>query len=43
VSVTASVGVLYTSDHGETAEDILPKADAAMYRAKQGGCNRVAV
>ena len=43
VGVTASVGVLYSSDPEDTADNILQKADAAMYLAKQRGCNRVAV
>jgi diguanylate cyclase (GGDEF)-like protein/PAS domain S-box-containing protein len=43
VRVTASMGVAYSADPGELAEDIVRKADAAMYLAKQRGSNRVAV
>jgi diguanylate cyclase (GGDEF)-like protein/PAS domain S-box-containing protein len=43
VRVTASLGVAYSSDPNDLAEDILRKADAAMYLAKERGCNRVAV
>jgi diguanylate cyclase (GGDEF)-like protein/PAS domain S-box-containing protein len=42
VRVTASVGVAYSSDPDDLAEDILRKADAAMYLAKDRGSNRVA-
>lgn len=40
-AVTLSLGVAVLPDHGETAEAILQAADAALYRAKQGGRNRV--
>jgi diguanylate cyclase (GGDEF)-like protein/PAS domain S-box-containing protein len=43
LAVSASFGVYYSSDHTESADDILRKADAAMYTAKQQGRNRVAV
>jgi diguanylate cyclase (GGDEF)-like protein/PAS domain S-box-containing protein len=43
LTVSASFGVYYTRDRDEGAEDILRKADAAMYTAKQRGRNRVAV
>ena len=43
VGVTASMGVAYSADPEEPAEDIVRKADAAMYLAKQRGSNRVAV
>ena len=43
VRVTASLGVAYSTDPAELAGDILRKADAAMYLAKDRGCNRVAV
>ncbi len=42
VSVTASFGVA-TSRSGEADEDLVRRADAAMYNAKQRGSNRVAV
>ena len=38
LSLTASFGV---SDHGETVEDLLNNADAAMYAAKNNGRNHV--
>ncbi len=37
VSVTASVGIVIGSDASESPEDILRKADVAMYRAKNAG------
>jgi two-component system, cell cycle response regulator len=40
--VTASLGVAELS-RGETIESVVERADAAMYRAKQGGRNRVEV
>jgi diguanylate cyclase (GGDEF)-like protein/PAS domain S-box-containing protein len=43
VRVTASLGVAYSADPADLANDILRKADAAMYLAKDRGCNRVAV
>jgi diguanylate cyclase (GGDEF)-like protein/PAS domain S-box-containing protein len=43
VSVTASFGVATSRDLGEADEDLVRKADAAMYTAKQRGSNRVAV
>lgn len=42
VSVTISVGVADKSDRAETAEQVLKKADQALYRAKQAGRNQVA-
>jgi diguanylate cyclase (GGDEF)-like protein len=35
-----SVGIALYPDHGQTAEDLLKHADAAMYAAKQGGRGR---
>lgn len=40
VSITASVGIA-TLDLGETADDVVARADAMLYRAKRGGKNRV--
>jgi diguanylate cyclase (GGDEF)-like protein len=37
VRVTASMGIARFPDHGETAEDVLAKADIAMYYAKARG------
>lgn len=43
VSFTLSVGVLTSSNWGQaTAEQLLKEADAALYRAKTAGRNRVA-
>jgi diguanylate cyclase (GGDEF)-like protein/PAS domain S-box-containing protein len=43
VTITASFGVATSRDPGEADEDLVRKADAAMYTAKQRGSNRVAV
>jgi diguanylate cyclase (GGDEF)-like protein/PAS domain S-box-containing protein len=43
ISVTASFGVAFSHDPDEADEDLVRKADAAMYAAKQRGQNRVAV
>ena len=43
VSVTASFGVATSREPGEDGEDLVRKADAAMYAAKQRGRNRVAL
>jgi two-component system cell cycle response regulator len=39
--VTVSIGVATATDCEETADDLLGRADQALYRAKQGGRNRV--
>ncbi|MHB1317665.1 MAG: GGDEF domain-containing protein [Anaerolineae bacterium] len=41
--VTLSLGVAVFPDHGTTGEDILRAADAALYRAKSEGRDRVVV
>lgn len=41
LAVTVSVGVAATTDPQELAEDILTRADRALYRAKNEGRNRV--
>jgi diguanylate cyclase (GGDEF)-like protein/PAS domain S-box-containing protein len=38
---TASIGVVLFNDHGVTQEDLIRLADAAMYKAKSAGRNRV--
>lgn len=38
---SASIGVVQFSGHGDTKEELLKRADAAMYRAKQAGRNAV--
>ena len=43
ISVTASFGVATSRDRDEADEDLVRRADAAMYTAKQRGSNRVAV
>ncbi len=42
-SVTLSLGVAVFPEHGLTGDAVIQAADAALYRAKQGGRNRVAV
>ncbi|HWR40712.1 MAG TPA: diguanylate cyclase [Patescibacteria group bacterium] len=41
VSITASFGVALLDNERDTAEELLERADTAMYRAKQTGRNRV--
>jgi two-component system cell cycle response regulator len=41
LSITASLGVATTTDPMETADNLLGRADAALYAAKRGGRNRV--
>jgi diguanylate cyclase (GGDEF)-like protein/PAS domain S-box-containing protein len=43
ITVTSSFGVCFSRDQHEADEDLVRKADAAMYTAKQRGRNRVAV
>jgi diguanylate cyclase (GGDEF)-like protein/PAS domain S-box-containing protein len=43
ISVTASFGAAYSHDAEEPDEDLVRKADAAMYSAKSQGSNRVAL
>lgn len=40
-NVTLSIGVAEFPDHGDTPESLLASADAALYRAKREGRNRV--
>jgi diguanylate cyclase (GGDEF)-like protein len=42
-TITASVGVAELPQHGTTAKDLLEAADAALYRAKREGRDRVVV
>lgn len=39
--ISASIGIAQTSDPGTTGEDLLRRADLAMYLAKERGRNRV--
>ena len=41
--LTVSVGVAEYPDGGETPEELIATADAAMYKAKSGGRNQVVV
>jgi diguanylate cyclase (GGDEF)-like protein/PAS domain S-box-containing protein len=41
--ITASIGVAALPDHGTNEKDLLQAADAALYRAKREGRDRVAV
>jgi diguanylate cyclase (GGDEF)-like protein/PAS domain S-box-containing protein len=43
IHVTVSLGVAAYPQHGATGEDVLIRADRALYRAKQEGRNRVVV
>jgi diguanylate cyclase (GGDEF)-like protein len=42
-SVTISIGVSCSSDHGETGKQLIYAADMALYRAKAGGRDQVIV
>ena len=42
-SVTMSIGVACSPDHGETREQLIHAADVALYRAKARGRDRVVV
>jgi diguanylate cyclase (GGDEF)-like protein/PAS domain S-box-containing protein len=43
IGITASMGIAVFPDDGRTADDVLARADTAMYRAKHNGRNRVTV
>jgi diguanylate cyclase (GGDEF)-like protein/PAS domain S-box-containing protein len=40
VSVTSSIGIAIYPDSAKTAEELLSRADTAMYKAKRGGKNQ---
>ncbi|MBT3387464.1 MAG: GGDEF domain-containing protein, partial [Desulfobacula sp.] len=42
VSITISIGIARNSRGNETADELLAKADAALYRAKENGRNQLA-
>ncbi|MBI5804499.1 diguanylate cyclase [candidate division TA06 bacterium] len=39
--ITASIGIAVYPEHGQTMDELLSKADKAMYRVKETGKNRV--
>lgn len=41
INITVSIGVAQKSEGLKTAQDVVKKADEALYRAKSGGRNRV--
>ena len=41
IPISVSIGVAEWRGKGESSEDFLARADAAMYVAKRGGRNRV--
>jgi diguanylate cyclase (GGDEF)-like protein len=41
--VTLSIGIAMLPDHGGSGQEVLRAADAALYRAKQAGRNRVVI
>jgi diguanylate cyclase (GGDEF)-like protein len=42
-SVTVSIGIASYPDQGKDPETLIDNADAALYRAKQEGRNRIAI
>lgn len=43
VRVTCSIGVAFSSEHGNTAEELFANADMALYRVKENGRNGIRV
>jgi len=43
IAVTASIGITVSSNRNETPENLLKKADNALYEAKRNGRNTFAV
>jgi len=41
LQVTPSIGIALIPDHGETPDDLLKRADIALYRAKDAGRNAI--
>ena len=41
VSVTASIGFAFAPDHGRTVDELMQRADIALYAAKAGGRDRM--
>ena len=43
IRISSTIGIACFPEHGHDGNLLLKSADAAMYRAKEGGCNRLAV
>ncbi|MDY7096919.1 MAG: bifunctional diguanylate cyclase/phosphodiesterase [Pseudomonadota bacterium] len=43
VTIGASIGIAFAPDHGTTCDELISKADAAMYSAKRAGRNHFEV
>jgi two-component system cell cycle response regulator len=43
INITVSAGIAVFPEHGDTAELLLERADAMLYRSKNGGRNRISV
>jgi len=41
IRVTASIGVTVVSPRDSTPDDVIRRADAALYKAKENGRNRI--
>jgi diguanylate cyclase (GGDEF)-like protein len=39
--ITVSIGIAHFPTHGRTADDLIARADAALYQAKETGRNKV--
>ena len=42
-ALTASIGIVCFPEHGDTIELLLERVDQSLYRAKNGGKNRIEV
>jgi diguanylate cyclase (GGDEF)-like protein len=43
INITVSAGIAVFPEHGDSAELLLERADAMLYRSKNGGRNRISV
>jgi diguanylate cyclase (GGDEF)-like protein/PAS domain S-box-containing protein len=43
VPVSTSIGIVVSEGHDATAEDLMQRADAAMYQSKRAGRNRITI